>query len=333
MYRIFSQNSSKSFPKAAIEHVIQITFKDEAFLSDLNGGNVYGTLVGFLNNEFEYSAKGNYTDVFNVTKIDSLPLKLLEDTVQRNIGNYGILTKKMYTNGESPTLTVNFRCWAANSEYAPSYAGSSVNDKNDRVNKEAISNPAIVANALINATMPRVESTSILMTKNVPDALIAMAKATGKVLSEVPLIAEAKTFFNGGSFADAMESGYNTNFIETAKNTLGDLLSKKPPVCLVKIGNIFEKDMMVVASVEVKFSKEYHQPGVPLYGDFNVTLQSLFTGSVNDSMTKTDNKQERIFGSGLNSKKGSRVTFDDRALEMKDPDPLKQSTSSFGATK
>lgn len=331
MYRIFDQNTSKSFPKAAVEHVIQITFKDETFLGNANGGNVYGTFVGFLNNEFEYSAKGNYTDVFNVTKIDSLPLKLLEDTVQRNIGNYGVLTKKMYTNGESPTLTVNFRCWAANSEYAPSYAGSSVNDKNDRVSREAISNPAIVANALINATMPRVESSSILMTKNVPDTLIALAKATGDVLSEIPAVAAGETLFKGGTVSEAISKAYDTNFIGTAVEKLGDLLSKKPPVCLVKIGNIFEKDMMVVASVEVKFSKEYHQPGVPLYGDFNVTLQSLYTGSVNDSMRKTDNKQERIFGSGLNSKKGSRVTFDDRALELKDPDPLKQSTNSFGA--
>lgn len=333
MYRIFSQNSSKSFPKAAIEHVIQITFKDEAFLSDLNGGNVYGTLVGFLNNEFEYSAKGNYTDVFGVTKIDSQLLKIVEDTVQRNIGNYGILTKKMYTNGESPTLTVNFRCWAANSEYAPSYAGSQINEKNDRVNKDAISNPAIVANALINATMPRVESSSILMTKNVPETLIAFAKATGDVLSQIPAVAAGQTLINGGSVSEAISKAYDTNFIGTTVEKLGAFLSKKPPVCLVKIGNIFEKDMMVVASVEVKFSKEYHEPGVPLYGDFNVTLQSLYTGSVNDAMGNTNDKQERIFGSGLNSKQGSRVTFDDRALEMKDPDPLKQSTSSFGATK
>lgn len=306
MYRIFDQNTSKSFPKAAVEHVIQITFKDETPLG-LGTQNTYGTLIGYLNNEFEYSAKGNYTDVFNVTKINSQLLKLFEDSIQRNIGNYGLLTKKMYTNGESPILTVNFRCWAANSEYAPSYAGSQINDKNDRIKNDAISNPVIVANALINATMPRVDSKSILMTKDVPTAI-------GEVFTLLPGAELLSTGLRGESFGQGLK-----NVVSGASNLadrLVNILSKKPPVCTVKIGNIFEKDMMVVASVEVKFSKEYHEPGVPLYGDYNVTLQSLYTGSVNDAMGNSNSGSDKVFGSGLNSKRSTRVTFDDQSVTV-----------------
>ena len=51
--------------------------------------------------------------------------------------------------------------------------------------------------------------------------------------------------------------------------------------------------MMVVTSVDVKFSKEYTASGVPLYGDFSITLQSLFSGSVLGDMTNMNSNLEK----------------------------------------
>lgn len=314
-YRLFNKNNNLSFPKAALnEHRITITFKDETPLGMAAQENkTYGTLVGYLNNEFEYTAKGNYTDVFGVTKIDSLMLRMFEDSIQRNIANYGLLTKKMYTNGESPTLTVNFRCWAADETKPSTYQGSVLaptkEDASARKNTNIMSNPVIIANALINATLPRVSSESILMKESVVDAYRT-------VMVEGPYGGLVK-----GSVAGSDKSVWEQiksasgGAVEGAKNLangLVNILSKKPPVCSVVIGNIFEKDYMVVGSVDVKFSKEYYQEGIPLYGDFNVTLQSLFSGSVVDGMDgKTKGDSEKIFGSGLNKKSKNRVTFDD----------------------
>ena len=54
-----------------------------------------------------------------------------------------------------------------------------------------------------------------------------------------------------------------------------------------------------------------------MYGDFSITLQSLFSGSVLGDMTGMNTDLERTFGSGFNGKSSNRVTFDDeRATEQ-----------------
>lgn len=51
---------------------------------------------------------------------------------------------------------------------------------------------------------------------------------------------------------------------------------------------------MVIKNVDVTFSKEYFRPGIPLYADFTVTIESLFNSS-----NQEDPEKQNIFGTGL----------------------------------
>ena len=307
-------NRAENFPKAAEELKIEITFVDEngmQLLGLLNNGKTFGTVVGYLNKEFEYTAVGNYTNIFNVNKPDSLFLKLIEDESQRNLGNYGYLTKKMYTNGESPSIDVSFRCYSGDSEKSAKYKTNS---------------PIEVANALVNATLPRVGNNNILnftSLSNLPDSNNPIGKLFNTVATTL------KTSYSGYDAslkyirgereeavneADKASNNFSESFVDLWSSIkdleLSDIVSKKPPVCNVKIGNFFEKEMMVVKQVSFKLSKEFISPGEPLYADFDITLQSLFNSSTLES--GTDKKTEKIFGSGLNKTGSSRrVSFDE----------------------
>lgn len=299
-YRLFRGNDT-SFPSAKEEHKIVITFTDENDVDALDAFGVnhatYGTVVGYMSKEFEYEAHGNYSDVWGNVLPSSMWSKPLEELTQRNLTNYGYMSKKIFTHGDSPTISISFRCWAGDDE-SPGYS--------DFV-KGAINNPVEVGNALINATLPRVsENKNAILgptvtkemlefgTKAIPNAAMAAGKAIVNV--------------GEGEWKKALQN---------VRELVNKFTSKKPPVCRVSIGNIFEKSFMVVKDVSMKLSKEYFAKGVPLYGDFNVTFQSLFAGTVLGTANVRDPAQELIFGSGLNSKVGStRVTFDDSAPDI-----------------
>lgn len=315
-------NSGKrNFPAAAEELKVTIIFKDEngAEIFGLNNPDkIFGTIEGYLSKEFEYNATGNYTNIFAPPKPDSIILKVLEDETQRNIANYGYLTKKMYTNGDSPVIDISFRCYGGDDDHTANY--------------NLLKSPIAVANALINATLPRVGDSSIFnfanISKTTPGkAMIDTLKASGEgMIATTKLLASfiPGTNIDVGSVvsdtdkaSDEMISS-QLNFVNSLGNMitdakLSDYVSKKPPVCEVRIGNFFEKDMMVVKSVSVKLSKEFINQGVPLYADFDVSLQSLFNSAnyTEGKDKELGNKTERIFGSGMNVRgKTSRVTFD-----------------------
>ena len=84
------------------------------------------------------------------------------------------------------------------------------------------------------------------------------------------------------------------NAANAISHPIDTLMVKNPPVIRLLIGNIFDKDYMVIKTVDVTFSKEFHEKGVPLYADYTVTLESLFNSSNQDDPTK-----ENIFGTGL----------------------------------
>lgn len=309
-FSIYKQNGRQNFPSAAKEVKVEITFKDE------NGSNIFGTnpdkkfgtIIGYLSKEFEYTATGNYTNIFDVKKGSSLLLNLLEDESQRNIANYGYLTKKMYTNGDSPTIDISFRCYGGDDNKTASY--------------DNITHPISIANALINATLPRVGKNALLNFTNLSDTKAAqlgidLIKTAGAGYSNlgalspisipgVPTLDEANENSNQ-AVNNLMSTSYELyNKIKSLK--ISDLVSKKPPVCFVKIGNIFEKDMMVVKTVSVKISKEFISEGLPLYADFDVSLQSLFNSA---TLNSEDTENEKVFGSGFNLKNSkNRVSFD-----------------------
>lgn len=301
-FSIYNSGRDRNFPKAAEELKVEITLIDEqgaSLFGLLNTGKVFGTVVGYLSKEFEYNATGNYSNIFDVKSNNSLLGKILEDEVQGNIANYGYLTKKMYHNGDSPTIDISFRC----------YAGA-LTDTYSTSPKQGMINPVQIANVLINATLPRVGKQGILNFTSI-NAAADSKSPLGATLK--PVANSIKSLENNGSWGDVVNAGVAgvMDAWDTIKSTkITDLISKKPPVCNVKIGNIFEKSMMVVKTVSVKFSKEFLREGVPLYADFDVTLQSLFNSSTLEN--GTDSNTEKIFGSGLNgnTSKGSRVSFD-----------------------
>lgn len=297
-------NASKSFPAAASEHLIQIALKDQAGKSSVGAVN-YGTIMGYMTSEFTYSSQGNYANIYDISLGNMQVLKMLQDETQRNFFNYGYATKKMYANGPSPAVSVEFRCYAGTNESYTCYCDKNGND----------TNPVTVANALINATLPRVASDSYFNNTNLEEQLTdgsksAMAGVGGMIYGTASLAVDG--FKAVGALVGLADGDDVVKEIQKDKaqitKSADKLTSKKPPICLVKIGNIFEKDYMVVKTVEVKFSKEYMSKGVPLYADFSVTLESLFNSSVIEG---DDPALENIFGSGLNgsNNRKSRVTF------------------------
>lgn len=308
-------NRAKNFPKAADELRVEITFTDENGMKLLgfnNSGKTFGTVIGYLSKEFEYTANGNYTNIFNPAKPDSLLLKLLEDESQRNLMNYGYLTKKMYVNGDSPSIDISFRCFSTDSS------------KDDPDNRQAsyknICNPVSVANALINATLPRVGKNALLNFTSINDAAKNTANGVGKFFNGI--IDSYKNAQNlsdiPGATLDAAGNVVVNSFDFLKDLRIDNLTSKKPPVCNVKIGNFFRKDMMVVKTVSVKFSKEFSGEGVPLYAEFDLTLQSLFNSASLES--DSQDRDERVFGSGLNlTNSKNRVSFDEPKPKLDSP--------------
>lgn len=293
-FRIYDNPGSKSsFPVAKDEHKITIEFTDEndADVFSPDKRNNYGYIVGYLSKEFEYEAHGNYSDIFNVSKADGLLMKAFEEIAQRDIANYGILTKKIFTHGDSPTISIDFRCWAGDAE------------SDARSNLSEFYSPVSIGNALINATLPRIENNDNILVAG-PTVTTELVKAG---LDVVPNILK-----NGAGIIGGASQGDLNQIKQSARDLMGNFTSKKPPVCRLTIGNIFKKSFMVVKDVSMKLSKEYYDVGIPLYGDFSVTFQSLFAGSVLGTADKIADDKEMMFGSGLNfSSRNTRVTFDD----------------------
>lgn len=302
-FSIYNGGANNSFPAAAQEHLIRIAFKDQSGKSDAPIN--YGTIVGYMTSEFNYSSQGNYSNIYDIGLGNSLLMKIVQDETQRNFFNYGYATKKMYSNGPSPQVSVEFRCYAGTNNGYTMY-----HDKGGMH-----TNPVEIANALINATLPRVAPDSFFNNTNLSEQLVDGGKSAAKGVGEM-IYGTANLAIGGfqviGSMMGVADQDNAIQKINEAKANIkagaDKLASKKPPICTVEIGKIFSKDYMVVKSVEFKCSKEYLSPGVPLYGDYTVTFESLFNASVIEG---DDPNMERLFGSGLNTKTqyNSRITF------------------------
>lgn len=322
-----SSGTTSNFPKAAQELKVEIEFIDESVPEALGIGGMtdgsLGKVVGYLSKKFEYDATGNYSNIFNVQSFsDSIGWNFLKDETQRNFANYGYLTKKVYNQGFSPTLTIDFRCYAGDDDHT-AYYKSSISDP--------MKNPIAIANALVNATLPRVGKNALFNFTSVVDKT-----AIKKGLKTLGAVGELA--YNGYKELGMVATG-NTNLDENQKlqaqttkvdsetrNLINNLTSRKPPTCNVKVGNIFQKDMMVVKQVHVELSMEYLAAGVPLYGDFSVTLESLFNAAVLETGSK--DSDDRLFGSGLNFNTDStknRVSFDVGNKDV--PSPINDPTS------
>lgn len=280
-FSIFKDGSS--LPKAAEENKLTIEILSQV---NLNGRENYGTIVAYLSKEFSMGSRGSYAEIFQVPEMEDKLMRLISDETQLNFANYGYLTKKSYIKGESPKISLEFRVMAND----PSYGKYNTGNKSSI--RGSLSNPVVVANALLAMTQPHVSS----------NALFNRDRLIGKNTKDNGTL-------KNSDYESAAQGDYSS-----IMGVVDNLFSKKPPVCKLTIGNIFRKDMMVVESVEVTLSKQFYSEGVPLYGDFNVQFTSLF-----DSAHITDETNpgvEDIFGIGLNpTGSEGRVTFSNNISE------------------
>lgn len=304
-------NPKNDFPSATKEHKVTIVLYDPATV--VNGGDTqYGIIYGYMKNNFSYSSQGAYTDVWSTNFGNSMFLKVLQDETRRNFFNYGYITKKMYSNGPSPSITIEFRAYAGNDDNV--YSARYTKDNT------SLTNPVDIADALINATLPRVSTNAVALTTSLTGTIQRAGNAAngvGDILTGTASMAYdgLKTIVD---VASSNKSGLQSDAqnIQNAENTISQgadaFTSKKPPVCKLTIGNIFDKDYMAVKNVDVTLSKEYLSEGVPLYGDFSVTFESLFNSSVIYGNSDDSKSLRRTFGSGLNTNKtaSNRISFD-----------------------
>jgi hypothetical protein len=300
-FQLFSQDGNHSLnkPKAAEEHKIEIAFHNQNNTLTTGDTPILGFIIGYMTNEFSYSSTGNYKNVWDIAwSGDSMPAKLLSDESQKNFFNYGYATKKMFSNGEAPSINISFTC----------YAGDDMDNNTyilDRSKNMSENNPIYVAQLLIAATLPQVSTSNAFLATNFEEAVKDSAGAIGNV---VKTVVKAGTDFLSETATGQPIEGAQKAVKEIAATVLDSITSNKPPVCNLKIGNIFEKDMMVIRKVDAVMSKEYLRPGVPLYGKFDVTFESLFNAA--NLIGGDDAGKEKIFGTGLKiNNGGSRVTF------------------------
>lgn len=300
-FQLFSQdgNTSLNKPKAAEEHKIEIAFHNQNNILTIGDTPMLGYVVGYMTNEFSYSSTGNYKNVWDIVwSGDSMPAKLLSDESQKNFFNYGYATKKMFSNGESPSINISFTCYAGDDTGTNTYSM-------DRLKTMSVNNPIYIAQLLIAATLPQVATNNAFLETNLVGAAGGTATAVGNVIKTI--VPAGKKFLEDTAAGKPLDGAVDS--VKMMATSLGDAItSNKPPVCNLKIGNIFEKDMMVIRKVDAVMSKEYLSPGVPLYGKFDVTLESLFNAA--NLFHGEDLKKEKIFGTGLKINNGpSRVSF------------------------
>lgn len=289
-FSIYGENSAataNSIPAAAKESLVTISFHNQnEVLKSIEAG--LGTIQGYMTNEFNYSSNGNYKNVWDTSFPENIFTRLVSDETQRNLFNYGYATKKMFSHGESPIITVEFTCYSGDDETGPS-AGVIGLTKN----------PVAIGMMLTNATLPKVADTNDFLSTGLTDQFVNGA------------VAAWDNVVNLGSAVVGDKGSVKEAFNKLAN----DFSSTKPPVCKLTIGNIFEKDMMVVKRVESKFSKEFLLPGVPLYGNFSVTFESLYNAA---NLVGNDAEKELIFGTGFKLKDTSgksRVSFNDQPTQ------------------
>lgn len=295
-------------PQAANEMKFTMTFRRQP--TGIVDGTDLFEITGFMSDEFTYSSQANYDNIFTPTDlVPKMLADVIHDETQRSFATYGYATKKTWTNNTSQSLTLKWRV-VSNSPLEHGWVKSLTSDSQS-------SDPVVIAKALMSTTMPSVGPNALLNFTSITRELRGVAN---KLIG----IGESKQS-NFLPFGSQQQIDPITTLPEAApvaektsnmfSNLSANLFPKHPPICALAIGNIFFKDFMVVKNVELSFSKEFSSPGVPLYADYTVTLDSLFNSS-----TQSDEDADRIFGSGLSVYTTSRVI-----------DSSKKSESNTGA--
>lgn len=299
-FRLYSDTNG--FPEASGEmaftmhvHTQETMFGSEDELYQIGG---------FLSEEITYSSQAQYDNITTPMAPNHLLWNAFKDETQRSLGTYGYLTKKTYSNSSTQSITLKFRC-VSNTELYNCWVG---------VENDVTNNPVVIAKSLMAASMNTVGKTALFNFTSPANTKVGKAVAGALEHTVVPVLLVAANVigtpfgvnFNSPSMElskvyDAAKASASTGG-NAISHPIDTLLVKNPPVVRLFIGNIFDKDYMVIKTVDVTFSKEFHTKGVPLYADYTVTLESLFNSSNQDDPTK-----ENIFGTGLVASKSYNV--------------------------
>lgn len=296
--------SNGVLPEASkeMEFLIEAHEQDTIFLK--NEGPLF-RVNGFLSEEISYSSQAQYDNITTPVAPDHLLYRAFKDESQRSIATYGYLTKKTYSNSSSQSITLKFRAVSHNRRFIT----CSVISKNG----SGSTNPKDIAKSLMSLTMNTVGKNAIFNFTSPGNT--KFGKAIKNSLAPAVIASNVSINAMGSPFGVSIDQPTTmpeskpeaSNHVDNSitKYAIDMLTAKNPLVVRLRIGDIFDKDYMVVKSVDVTFSKEFYQKGVPLYGDFTVTLESLFNSS-----NQEDPNQENIFGTGLSTNPEFKVVVE-----------------------
>ena len=299
-FRLYADTNG--LPEAASEmaFTMNVHTQETSFQSETE---LY-TICGFLSEEITYSSQAQYDNITTPMAPNQLLWNMFKDETQRSLATYGYLTKKTYSNSSTQSITLKFRA-VSNSSLYNCFVGTKKGTTND---------PVVIAKSLMSASMNTVGKTALFNFTSPGNTEVGRAVTGALEHTVVPALLVAAnvigTPFGVNFDSPSMELSKVAHAAKVSANTAGNAIShpidtlmvKNPPVIRLLIGNIFDKDYMVIKTVDVTFSKEFHTKGVPLYADYTVTLESLFNSSNQDDPTK-----ENIFGTGLVASKSYNV--------------------------
>ena len=306
-FSLYNSNNGV-LPVAADEMLFKITAHDQDTFFETYNGPIY-EVQGYLSDEFSYSSQAQYDNITTPVAPDHLLYKMLKDETQRSIATYGYMTKKTYSNSSSQSLTIKFRSVAHNRKFLTCVATNSKD-------KTYTTNPKDIAKVLMSLTMNTVGKNALFNFTS--PAKTTVGAAVKNALTPVGNFVNAAANVTMAPFGIKLKQDEASTTQPVApipadhieektavEYTLDMLTVKNPLVVRLQIGNIFDKDYMVVKSVDVTFSKEFYNTGIPLYADFTVTLESLFNSS-----NQVDLVKEQVFGTGFSVRNDFKVVVE-----------------------
>jgi len=253
---------------AAQEHKITIDIIPNANVP--NAKSIY-TLIGFMKDQFSYSVAAQYNKIKDIPSLDGFA-RYGKDLINSDASYHsGFFSKKMFEPGNAYSkLDLKFRI----------YDDPTITKKCD---------------LLIACCLPMIAGDNPVLNTSV---IAVGSDLFGKTVDAAAEVAVAATSLNvGTTIAAAMD----------AIMKIGT--TRKPPHLNVKIGSYFSKTDMVLTNVEFTYSKEFVyseklKQSYPLYADFNISLESLYSML---AMSDTTDENIKRFGTGFEQSGMARV--------------------------
>jgi len=261
---------------AAQEHKITIDIVSMANSKKI----IAGQITGFMKDQFNYSVGAQYNKIIDIPSGGNGNLfRYVKDVANADaIWHSGFFSKKVFEPGNAYSkLDLKFRVY---------------------------DNPYVVRDCdlLVACCLPMVagkvgDSRNTFLNTSMEGALVGLVKESVTSVKE-----SVNALIDDGPTAAAGTA---------MKNILGASSTRKPPHLNVSIGSYFKKNEMVLTNVDFTYSKEfayseYYKRSYPVYVDFNITVESLYSMLAIDNVDSIETN--RIFGTGFGEEQhGTRV--------------------------